>query len=131
MMLDIWKKTKTFVAKYWQLLLAAGAVAIVLVKYGFTVAQHKDVLENEVETSKKIAEIKHTFDAKIEKAEAEAELAHDEKVIEIKKKEIEELKLAKNEAVVREKDNNTVSNDELAKRFGNTFGAEVVKKDDE
>jgi len=41
------------------------------------------------------------------------------------------LKSARNEVVAREKDNNSVSGDELARRFGITFGAEVVEADDE
>jgi len=125
------KKVKEFVAKYWYWLLGLVALILHLVRQAFEVSEHKDVLENEVETNEKIAKINAAFAIKIEKAEVAAAMAHDDRTLEIKKKEIRELKSARAEVVAREKDNNSVSGDELASRFGITFGAEVVEADDE
>jgi hypothetical protein len=130
-MLTVWQKTKVFVGKYWQLLLGAAAVIFLLARQAFLLDQHEDVLENEVETNKKLVEIRTEYNAKIEKAETEAAMAHSDAELEIKKKEVQELKAARDAAITREKDNNSVSGDELADRFGDTFGAEIVEATDE
>jgi hypothetical protein len=107
------------------------ALIILLVRQAFEVSEHRDVLENEVKTNEKIDKINEAFAIKIKAAEVEALMAHDDRELKIKEKEIRELKSARNEVVAREKDNNSVSGDELARRFGITFGADVVEVDNE
>lgn len=130
-MLGVWQKTKEYAIKYWYVLAGLAALIFLLVRQAFDIDQHKGVLENEVETNEKLLEIRKEYAARIEKAEVEAAMAHDDRELEIKKKEVHDLKAARDEAIAREKDNNAVTNDELAKRFGNTFGAEVVEVDNE
>jgi len=127
----VWLKIKEFVEKYWYWLIGAVALIILLVRQAFEVSEHRDVLENEVKTNEKIDKINEAFAIKIKAAEVEALMAHDDRELKIKEKEIRELKSARNEVVAREKDNNSVSGDELARRFGITFGAEVVEVDNE
>ncbi len=127
-----WQKTKQFVSKYWQLLLGFLALVALLVKQMFDRRQQQDVLENEVVSNKRVEEINREFDTKIAAAEKAAERAGDQRIAEIKAREAAELRVAKEQALKREKENNAVSGDELANRFGETFGAEVVTvKDDE
>jgi dipeptidase len=127
----VWLKIKEFVEKYWYWLIGAVALIILLVRQAFEVSEHRDVLENEVKTNEKIDKINEAFAIKIKAAEVEALMAHDDRELKIKEKEIRELKSARNEVVAREKDNNSVSGDELARRFGITFGADVVEVDNE
>lgn len=126
-----WLKIKNFVFKYWYVFVGLLGLLFLLVRQAFDTGQYEDVLENEVETNKKLAEIREEYAIKIEKAEVEAAMAHDDRELEIKKKEVRDLKAARDEAIAREKDNSTVSGDELAERFGDTFGAEVVEVDNE
>jgi len=127
----VWLRIKEFVEKYWYWLIGAVALIILLVRQAFEVSEHRDVLENEVKTNEKIDKINEAFAIKIKAAEVEALMAHDDRELKIKEKEIRELKSARNEVVAREKDNNSVSGDELARRFGITFGADVVEVDNE
>jgi len=127
----VWLRIKEFVEKYWYWLIGAVSLIILLVRQAFEVSEHRDVLENEVKTNEKIDKINEAFAIKIKAAEVEALMAHDDRELKIKEKEIRELKSARNEVVAREKDNNSVSGDELARRFGITFGAEVVEVDNE
>jgi len=127
----VWLRIKEFVEKYWYWLIGAVSLIILLVRQAFEVSEHRDVLENEVKTNEKIDKINEAFAIKIKAAEVEALMAHDDRELKIKEKEIRELKSARNEVVAREKDNNSVSGDELARRFGITFGADVVEVDNE
>ena len=127
----MWKEIREFVSKYWYWFVGGLALVVLLIRQAFEVGEHKDVLENEVETNEKIVKINEAFAIKIKAAEIEALMAHDDRELKIKEKEVRDLKSARDEVIAREKDNNSVSGDELARRFGITFGAEVVEADHE
>ena len=130
-MKKIWTKTKEFVIKYWKMLLALFAGLALYVRFKLTQRKLKKVLKNEIETNKKIREAEKEFTEKVEKAREEAETAHEDRLKEIDESLKEELEAAKKDADDRKNKNLNATDDELAKRFADTFGVKVVSESED
>ena len=124
------RRIKEFISKYWKLLLSALVVVGLVIRHELATKEQQHVLKNEITSNKKIMKIEREFDVKIREAEKAATVAHDAREVDIKKKEVKDLKKAKEDAVARERENSKLTGDELAKRFANTFGADVVEVED-
>lgn len=124
-----WEKTKEFVTKYWKYIASffLGISLLLLVKKRPTVTS--EVVKKEIQATKEIHRIETESHELIKKAEEVAESDHENRVVFIKQNQEEETKRAKKEFEERVNDNKEASVEDLANRFGDTFGVNVVKGD--
>jgi hypothetical protein len=123
----MWDKTKDFVIKYWKYIASffLGISLLFLVKKRPEITS--EVVKKEIQASKDIQRIETQSHEMIKKAEVAAESDHEERVVVIRQNEEEETKKAKKDFEDRFEDNKQIPIEDLANRFGDTFGVNVVK----
>ena len=122
-----WKKTK----KYWQIFLGLFVGLWFAIRMWWQLRAQKEVLANEVKTAKKLREVEDEFLDKIDSSTDTATKLHDEKVKEANDDLVENTTKIKEEFDERIEKNKTSSNEELASRVADTFGADVILPEDD
>lgn len=122
-----WEKTSSFVKKYWKYLLGGLGIVLVWLKIHKDKEANSDVVTDAVEAGKKLEAIDNNASQKIENATQIAEEHHEQRMEQIKQTEEAEVKKANEELETRINDNRNDSVSELADKFGNSFGVNVVR----
>ena len=127
--MSFWKKAWEKIKKYWQLIIGFFALLFVLVRMKMQQRKQKKVLQNEIETTKRINEIEKTHDEKVDTAIKNAEKNHKSRVEEANKNLETKIEDAKKELDDRIEENETLTLDELADRIASTLDVDVVKSE--
>lgn len=121
-----WKKVWEKIKKYWQVFVGLFVGLGFAIKFWWKLRAQKRVLQKEMEVARKTSKAEKEFVDAVKDVTESAQKKHEEKVTEALASDKKEKEKIEKEFEDRVAENNNGSNEDLAKKIGDSFGVDVV-----